>query len=203
MKGRYKKLVALAAAVLFWSSQANAVLIEIDADDALGVSAGDTFFIDIWARDLGTEAITGYDIDVLYDDTNLTVLPDLFSLGPWDAYFGLSLGDEWSFFFEVLNETSLLPGVVDAAQLSFLSDAELLARQGGADFILFSIEFMVGAAVEGSTDFDFSLRYDEFNDVKCTGNRVCAPTAVPEPGTLALLALGLLGMAATRRRQKI
>jgi hypothetical protein len=41
-----------------------------------------------------------------------------------------------------------------------------------------------------------------FND-GITATYVDNPTSVPEPGTLALLGIGLLGMAASRRRKKV
>ena len=89
MKGKLKTFVALAATVLFWSSQANAVLIEIVPSAVGPAVVGDTFVIEIVASDLGDDVITAYDILVTFDDSLLNLV---FA----DVYGGLGYFDGWS-----------------------------------------------------------------------------------------------------------
>ena len=195
MNGILKRFVALAAVALLWSSQASAVIIVIEDDiGAGGVSTGETFTITVWATDVPTgEAVSAYDLDILFD-TILTASNLVF--GPLNL-----LGME--FLFEVLNDFDLsVDGVIDAAQLSFLSDDQLFVLQGGEDVALFTVDLTVGDGVDDAF-FDFDLSWDDSNDVKCDLAQICAPVGVPEPGTLALIGLGLFGMAASRRRRKI
>jgi hypothetical protein len=138
--------------------------------------------VDVVVSDLGGEAIAAYDLDLVFDSNAFAVLDVTFSgllgaAGDSDQYWD-SAG-----------------GVVDLYEVSFLSDGELAALQGGNDFTLVSVLF------DGDvSNADFRFIWDAFNDVKCLDNRVCYPVAMPEPGTLALFGLGLLGMAVGRRR---
>ena len=186
MKGMLKKFVAVAATVLFWSSQANALLIEIDPSTVGPVTAGDPISLDIVASDLGDDFITAYDILIAFDDSLMTA-----SSVTWGCNLGACDG------LSFLDAFIAGPGLVDAAELSVLFDFEFPLYQDGSDFVLFTLNLFAVADFD-TTTFDFV--WDEFHDVKCGNNEVCFPAAVPEPGTLALLGLGLLGMAISRRR---
>jgi len=139
--------------------------------------------VNIVVSGLGSDVIAGFDMDLAFDSGSFSVLDVTFS--------GLLGGvDESDQYWDSAG------GIVDLYEVSFLLDAELFALQGGNDFTLVSILF------DGDvSNADFRLIWDALNDVKCGENRVCYPVATPEPGSLALLGLGLLGMAIGRRRR--
>ncbi len=159
------------------------------------VEVGDTLSVDVVVSDLGGEIVSAYDLDITYDASILTAT---------DVSFGLLLGDEaW---WEVLNDSDLsTPGLVDLAQVSLLSDAELDALQPDDEFTLATIEFLAIDLGESSLDFVF----DAFNDIKgfnaepldvdpvSGGVRV-----IPEPHSALVFALGALivGASVSRRR---
>jgi hypothetical protein len=116
--------------------------------------------------------------------------------------FGPLLGDEA--LFQVFNDSVLTTaGVVDFAQLSLLSDASLLALQGGDSFVLATLGFdTVGF---GTSPLDFV--FDAVNDLKGFNARPLevAATAgavgvIPEPGAATLFAVGGMIVAAARGR---
>ena len=162
-------------AALALAAPAGAVTISI-------VPAGNS--VNIVASGLGGDAIAAYDLDLAFDSGALAVLDVTFS-----GLLGDFAADETDQYWDSAG------GVVDLYEVSFLSDDDLFALQGGNDFTLLSVLF------DGDvSNADFRFIWDAFNDVKCGDNRVCYPVATPEPGTLALLGLGLLGMAIGRRR---
>lgn len=136
----------------------------------------------IVASDLAGEIIAAWDIDVMFD--GMLSVDTVISGGELGA-----INDDTIFDHEHS------PGMVDAFEVSFLSDAELAALQNGDSVLLATIRFEQDIA-----GFEFKFVWDEFNDVKCANNRVCFPPQVGEPGSLAILGLGLFGLGLSRRR---
>lgn len=147
------------------------------------VPSGDT--VGIVVSGLGGDAIAAYDIDLTFDNNAFSVLDVTFS-----GLLGDFAADETDQYWDSAGS------ILDLYEVSFLSDADLVALQGGNDFTLLSIKF------DGDvSNAEFGFIWDAFNDVKCTDNQVCYPVSVPEPGSLALLCMGLLGLAVGRRRR--
>lgn len=192
MKRMTTLVVVAVAAIGLMASTARAATISL-VPGTVPISVGDSFTLDIVISDFAGEIVSAYDLDVLYDSTALVAN---------SVVFGSSLGDES--FFEVLNAFDLsTAGVVDLAQLSLLSDADLLTLQGGAgSLVLATLSF---TAIEArSTSIGFS--FDEFNDVKglngleleiaAIGARTSVVSdPIPEPRSLLLLAVGMLVVA--------
>jgi hypothetical protein len=103
--------------------------------------------------------------------------------------FGDRLGDPDPMAFETLTSVLLGAGLVDFAQVSFLSTAELMDLQP-AGFRLATISF--SALASGSAPLTLSqIRVDD-----PFGNKI----SIPGPGTLPLLLIGCIPTVLCRRR---
>jgi hypothetical protein len=177
-------LAALASGLL--APPARAVTIALDPGTTVA-SIGDAFVLDVVVSGLAGEIVSAYDLDLVYDASVLSATSVSFA----DALGGASEA--------FLDASTALPGVVDLAGVSLLSDAELLARQGGDRLTLASLGFTrIGAA-----DTQIAFSFDATNDVKGAHARILALTAVPgsvvsdaaavpEPDAALLFALGFL-----------
>jgi hypothetical protein len=148
---------------------------------------GSNFSVDVVVSDLGGEVVSAYDLDITFDDTTVTV---------GSVAFGSALGSG------LFDAQLTSPGVLDVAGLSLLSDAELLALQGGDTVTLFTIG---GTLAPAAPPPEFGFVFDEFNDVKGLDNQILELDAggevIPEPSAALVFAVGaLLVGAATRRR---
>ena len=177
MKSRILKALAIAGVAAFtFATPAAAVTISFE------IAGSD---LRVVASDLGTDIIAAFDMNINYGG-GLTV-NSVFT----DNQLGISNVD-------TIFDSILSAGLVDAAEVSFLTDSDLDLRQTTPTLTLLTIRFDQQDISNGG----FTFTWDVFNDVKCANNRVCFPPAlVPEPGTLALLALGILGAAVGRRRR--
>lgn len=201
----FLKTILLLAASL-WGGSALAVNISLDPSDVGPITAGDTINVNIVASDLAeNEVITAFDMAVAYDDALLTLDSTTYStaLGDPVGLIGDFAANAW-----YDDENMEPPGFADPNLLSLLTDlTDILALQGaGWDGVLATLMFTANADAQSTS---FALDWGGINDVKCNNARnpsdldyVCFPkdTPVPEPGTMLLLSLGILGLGASRRR---
>jgi len=188
--------VLLASATLVVTAdRAAAITIGFEPADAT-FEIGQSLAVDIVFSELDGEIVSAYDLAIDYDATVLAVVM---------VTFTTQLGDEA--LFESLSGSDLAtPGFVDLAQVSFLSDGELLALQGGDRSVVATL--LLEAVATGTSGLGFS--FGAFDGVWGLGGLPLAldatpatvevvPATVPEPSTGLLCGLGLAWLAAARR----
>ncbi len=182
--------VGLTAGLLLVAARpAEAISVDIQGIPAT-VTAGQNFSVDVVISGITDEIISAWDIDVAFN----TPLLNNGVLTLLTIPFG---GNDDTIF-----DASFSAGLTDAFLVSLLSDAELTALQCPGDvcaatLTIASLSFT--ASADGVPEISL-VNWGLDNDIKCADAKQCYP-ALPEPGSLALLGLGMLGMGLTRRRR--
>lgn len=136
-----------------------------------------------------------------------------------DVFFGLaSVGDSFSFDFAQVTFASALGGEVGgvSATLAFSSPGGVAIGQGEAEHInafgliqAGSLIWNAIADIELPSGITYGVEFEELSGINLGSTASIGATvtlleaAVPEPMTLSLIGLGLLGLGALRRRSRV
>lgn len=168
--------------------------------DSQTVVIGQSFQLDLVVSGLGdgiAPSLQGFDVDITFSD--------VFTIDPSTVVFGTFLGDPDD--SAQTNTTSQLigPEVLFLVERSLLASSALDAIQGSS-FTLATMTFTaseVGTYLFSGDDCCGGLFLTNESTVRpgVTSASITVQ-AIPEPGTLALLGIGLFGMGLSRRRKK-
>ena len=178
------------------SGKTSAVTLAFNPSSA-SVGVGSMTSIDVVIAGLGDGAgpsVGTYDIDVSYDAGRLDLSALIFGAG-LDV---LGLGS-------VQSSDDSVPGVINVYELSLDLESDLNAMQA-ASFTLFTLIFEGSSPGSSALGLSINALGDAIGNaltaqVSPGTIRIDGSTSVPEPGSLALLALGLAGLGWTWRRQ--
>jgi hypothetical protein len=172
-------LVAVVASIWLAAGAASAATVTISADAPV-VSVGDVITLAVNTDSQGDVVFDAF-AQVNYDPSLVSGLSAIQVVAPGFQFFDPALTDypEWKTAFDQISFVGHDPGTTIRSTLTFLAVAPGVAT------------FTLGSDPEGLYLFAFSFA--------APGNSVSV-TIVPEPTTATLLGVGLIGLAAIRRR---
>lgn len=194
-----KFLMPLVLALLLAALPARAALIYI-APAQQHAEVAETVSIDIFVSGLAGEIVSGWDINLLFDDSILAATDVIFDLANFtddpieDAIYDFSVvgGDISTFLLSFLSDTDLALKQSDPVRLMTIS---FLALTDGVSLVNFGTDpnFALNVVGRDSASLDLEARGACIG----VGQGQCA-ARVPAPATVWLLALALL-LSVSRR----
>lgn len=195
-------LAPVAAAAMLLSAPASAAVVVSMSPAAQSVNVGDTISIDIRISGLGSEILSAFDIDVLFDAGLASG-----GLATWvDTEFG---GVDAA--FDVDDST---PGVLRTVGYSLLDDDSLAATQTDGAFTFLRMSWTADAdgalflKFGASPEFQRNVVGRDFQSLDASFNGACVAIGtgscnqIPEPAGYALAGLALLGCGAASRLRR-
>ncbi|PCI42203.1 MAG: hypothetical protein COB51_13275 [Moraxellaceae bacterium] len=196
MKQLIFRLMLCAVTFGVFAQNASAVPMLTFAPLDQSVELGDQVSVDVIVTGLSSEFVGDFDFFVEWD-AGLLSLDSLI--------FGDALDDGLGFSFQDVDSGTM--GTVNAAELAF---GGLFNQDGFSDITLFTLTFDTLALGVSALDFlgniggDSSLALgDGFGGSYLSGfdeGSITITANVPEPGQMALFAIGLIGLGFARRR---
>jgi len=148
---------------------------------------------------VGSDTVTAWDVGITFNNALLTDITGYDT----DNQLGLSNVD-------TVFGASAAAGLIDAFEISFLTNAEIDAIQATDPITLMTVHFDAAADMSmgnfGLVPFDAATQYVVDCASGATGTVVCVPgsnQAIPEPASAALVGLALVVGAGVSRRRRL